>query len=335
VPRPLTNHERRPPAGTSAELPGPGRTPISVLDRPEVSDDVVPRPAASHAVAAPGLRPRTRMSSLELQAVGAEVLLAFSAMMIGFFGFVVFLSALPQERAQTGLERRLRTTLHNAKAAIGGPIPAGTPVARLDIARIGVHQVVVEGTGVDQLRKGPGHLPVSPLPGQVGNAVIGGHRVAWGGPFDSLHSLRTGDVIHVVTGQGPFTYHVTGSKTVSHTDVGPLKASADNRLTLVTAANLSGSRRLVVVALLDGQPQPAPAGRPSVLSATQGGLVGNDGALPALGLWVEALVLAAAATVVVYRRLPRWSSYLITTPVVLAALWLVYANLSRLLPATQ
>jgi sortase A len=103
---------------------------------------------------------------------------------------------------------------------------------------------------------------------------------------------------------------------------------------MVTAANLSASQRWVVTAALSGDPQPAPPGRPTVLSSREGGLVGQHGILPPLALWVEVLLLTALGTVVLYRLLPRWSSYLITTPVVLAVLWVVYANLARLLPAT-
>jgi sortase A len=319
---------------SGADLASRTTSPISVLDRATIATEASKRASAGEGSPARAGRVGSRLSRLDLQSIGSQLLLALSATMLGFMAFVVFLSALPEARSQTGLERHFKTTLHNARAAIGGPIAVGTPVARLDIPRIGVHQVVVEGTGVDQLRKGPGHLPVSPLPGQVGNAVIGGHRVAWGGPFGSLDALRRGDTVRAITGQGSFSYHVVESKTLSHTDLAPLKASTDNRLTLVTASDLSGSHRRVVVALLDGKAQPAPAGKPTVLSASQGGLVGNDGALPAIGLWLEVLALAAAGTVVLYRKMPRWSSYLITTPVVLAALWLVYENLSRLLPAT-
>lgn len=316
--------------------PSSGVPRIALLDRPAIGSHAADRAAATPALASAPVAPPAgkRFSSLAVQAIAAQVLLAFCALMLGFLAFVVFLSALPQERAQAGLERRFATNLHDAGAAIGGAIPAGTPVARLDIGRIGLHQVVVEGTGADQLRKGPGHLPVSPLPGQVGNAVVGGHRIAWGGPFADVGSLRPGDAVQVVTGQGHFTYRVTTSMILSHNDLSPLQASTDNRLTLLAASDLSGSQRVVVVARLTGRPQPAPLGRPSVLAAGQGGLVGNDGALPALGLWVEVLLLTAAGTVAIYRRFPRWSSYLITTPVVLAAVWLVYENLSRLLPAT-
>jgi hypothetical protein len=91
---------------------------------------------------------------------------------------------------------------------------------------------------------------------------------------------------------------------------------------------------LVAVASLNGSPKPAPPGQPDTLAAGDGGLVGQKGALPALALWAEILLVVAFATLILYRRLTRWSTYLITTPVILVAVWLTFENLIRLLPAT-
>jgi sortase A len=199
---------------------------------------------------------------------------------------------------------------------------------------VGLHQVVVEGTGADQLRKGPGHLPVSALPGQAGNVVLAAHRLALGGPFRHIDQLRSGARVVLTTGQGVFTYRFTGLRKLPASDISPLKASRDNRLTLLTADGIWATHRLIAVASLEGSPQPAPPGQPDTLAASDGGLVGQRGALPALGLWTEVLLIVAVATVIMYRRLARWSSYLITTPVVLVAVWLTFENLIRLLPAT-
>ena len=56
------------------------------------------------------------------------------------------------------------------------------------------------------LKKGPGHYPESPLPGQEGNAAIAGHRTTYGAPFNRIDELEPGDEIHVETIQGSFTY---------------------------------------------------------------------------------------------------------------------------------
>ncbi len=266
--------------------------------------------------------------------IASQVLLTFSAMLAGFILFAFILSSLSTDRAQAGLERRFEKPLSYGRAPIGGKLRPGTPVARLDIPAIGLHQIVVEGTGSAQLAHGPGHLAVSPLPGQAGNAVIAAHRLVLGDAFARLSDLKPGATVEVLTGQGHFTYIVRHRTVVPASDTAVFQATASNQLTLVTGDNLSATRRLAVVAVLEGPAKPAPAGRPSVLSPSDGGLVGNTGDLGQLAAWAALLLLVAGATVFVYRILPRWSAYLATTPVVLLVTWLVYTNLAQVLPAT-
>jgi sortase A len=282
-------------------------------------------------------RPRRKIAPHRIGGVRGwvgSVLIAWAAVLIGFVLFVAFLSAFSESRAQSGLQRHFATLLTDARAPVGGTISTGTPVARLDIPAIGLHQIVVEGAGADQLRKGPGHVSISPLPGQPGNSVIAAHALAYGGPFGSIGSLRPGDIVRVLTGEGQSTYRVADKLTVPASNTKLFQATRDNRLTLVTSADLWGSSRTVVTARLIGKVQPAPAGKPTVLRPSQAGLAGGGGAGPALALWLEILLVVAVATVVAYRRLPHWSAYVITTPIVLAGIWLVYTTLGRLLPAT-
>ena len=54
---------------------------------------------------------------------------------------------------------------------------------------------MVEGVSLADLKKGPGHYPETPLPGQEGNAAIAGHRTTYGAPFHRLDELKPGDEI--------------------------------------------------------------------------------------------------------------------------------------------
>jgi len=262
------------------------------------------------------------------------VALSAAGVLVGFLVFVAFLSGLAQQRTQASLQAKFATEVKNAEAPLGGVIPPGTPVARLDIPSIGVHQIVVEGATADRLRSGPGHVPTSPLPGQTGNAVIVGHSLAYSGPFHDISSLRKGQRVLVLTQQGTFTYTVTTDRTVKATATGPLAATPDNRLTLVTSGDLLDSTRTVVVATLDGKPSAAPSGRPATLTGVEAGLAGGGGAGPAILIGLEVVLLAAVGAFFAYRRLPRASAWIITTPVILVALWLFYSAVARVLPAT-
>ena len=99
------------------------------------------------------------------------------------------------------------TTVTNAVTVAAEPIsyfpelsPAsGTELGRITIPVLDLDKVVMEGVDRSTLKTGPGHMPWTPVPGQPGNAVIGGHRVTNGAPFFSLDELVPGDEIVVET----------------------------------------------------------------------------------------------------------------------------------------
>ena len=138
----------------------------------------------------------------------------------------------------------------------------GEAVARIVIRAIDMDQIVVEGTDVDALRKGPGHYPWTPMPGQPGNASIAGHRTTYGAPFANIGNLRPGDKIIVQTAQGEFVYEVLAqdSPTKGYLIVSPdrvdlLRDNGNNLLTLTSChPRFSNRQRIVVQAKLLGDP---------------------------------------------------------------------------------
>ncbi|MCB0995950.1 MAG: class E sortase, partial [Acidimicrobiales bacterium] len=142
--------------------------------------------------------------------------------------------------------------------------PEGDAAFRISIDRIGLAKTVVEGVSTDDLRKGPGHYPSTPLPGQPGNAAIAGHRTTYGAPFNRIDELKPGDEILIETVQGVFTYKVvpqsdgTGHFVVSPDRVEVLSqdnAQYTNRLTLTAChPKYSAAQRIIVVAELVNEP---------------------------------------------------------------------------------
>ena len=53
---------------------------------------------------------------------------------------------------------------------------AGSPLGRIEIGRIGLAAMILEGTDASTLHRAVGHIPGTPLPGQQGNVAIAGHR---------------------------------------------------------------------------------------------------------------------------------------------------------------
>jgi sortase A len=138
----------------------------------------------------------------------------------------------------------------------------GAPIARIEMPTIGVEEIVVSGVAPNDLQKGPGHFPRTPLPGQLGNAAIAGHRTTYGQPFRDVDRLAPGDEIVVTTVQGTFVYRVTGTEIVAPQD-SHVVATTDfdvARLTLVSCHPvLSAAQRIIVFAELDlDQSTPAP-----------------------------------------------------------------------------
>jgi LPXTG-site transpeptidase (sortase) family protein len=108
---------------------------------------------------------------------------------------------------------------------------AGSPIGRLEIPRLGLSVVVLEGSDSGTLRLGVGRLADSSLPGEPGNVVLAGHRDTF---FRSLRAIRAGDRIFLRTAQGTFPYTVGWTKVVSPEDTEVLRPTSAPALTLVT-----------------------------------------------------------------------------------------------------
>ena len=164
-----------------------------------------------------------------------------------------------------------------AVAAAVDPVPPlGDALARLYLPRLGrgYHKVVVQGVERSDLEEGPGHLPGSALPGQLGNVVISGHRTTYGAPFNRLDELQVGDAVVVETRTTWYTYRVTGLSVVAPTAVevtfpvpGDAGATPTQRLLTLTTCNpkYSAQTRLIVRALLQTPLAKAPGVLPPAL----------------------------------------------------------------------
>ncbi|MEI8238797.1 MAG: class E sortase [Actinomycetota bacterium] len=128
--------------------------------------------------------------------------------------------------------------------------PEGQAIAQLNISSIGLSWYVVQGVGVPDLKKGPGHFPETPLPGQLGNAAVAGHRTTYGAPFYDLDKLKTGDLIEITTFAGHYTYQVVGTEVVSPSDyagVIPTRDHTKATLTLSTCTPIHTSRQRLII----------------------------------------------------------------------------------------
>ena len=110
-------------------------------------------------------------------------------------------------------------------------LPLGSLVGRMEIPRIGISVMVLEGDGDGVLRKAVGHVPTTAFPGGQGNVVIAGHRDTF---FRALRGVRRDDQITLTTTQGVYNYQVGSIEEVGPQDIQVLKASIHPTLTLIT-----------------------------------------------------------------------------------------------------
>jgi sortase A len=87
-------------------------------------------------------------------------------------------------------------------------VRSGSPLTKIVIPSLEVETLVVAGTSPAALRAGAGHYPNTPLPGQVGNVGIAGHRTTYGRPFNRIDELREGDEVWLLTPVGDHRYVV-------------------------------------------------------------------------------------------------------------------------------
>lgn len=217
-----------------------------------------------------------------LRGVG-QTLITIGVVLLLFCAYELWVTNLVTARAQEQLTDDLRQQWSEPVARPSGTpqtvpvaVELGAGVAVLRLPRLGedATTVVVEGTSVEDLKKGPGRMLGTALPGEVGNLVISGHRTTYGAPFADVDRLQPGDAIVVETRDRWFTYRVTGSEIVTPQSVevalpvpGQPDAVPTQRLLTLTTCHpkYSARQRLIVYSELEAE-LPKDAGTPPALS---------------------------------------------------------------------
>jgi sortase A len=155
----------------------------------------------------------------------AGVLLAAGLIALGYAAFVVIGARVYQGSERQQFERA-RAEAFVAPAAI-----EGMAIGRIQIARLGLTAVIVQGDSSDILQRAVGHVTETALPGEPGNVVLAAHRDTF---FRPLKGIRVGDAIGVRTLTGDFAYVVISTAVVSSDAIEVLRPTSEPTLTLVT-----------------------------------------------------------------------------------------------------
>ncbi len=213
-------------------------------------------PVARAVELAPTPAPRARRWPMRLVAVTC-VLAGLS--LAATTGYELWGTGWYQERAQAALADQL--TAQATPDPVPGfatptpeaspappPVPVDGAMAQLRIPAIGLDTVVVSGTDVPALKRGPGWMHGTAAPGEPGNAVISGHRSTYGSPFHALDRLVPGDrVVLSHPGHPDAVYEIRHTLIVDPGDVWVAAPTDGVRLTLTTCHPDGSDRYRMVV----------------------------------------------------------------------------------------
>jgi sortase A len=194
-----------------------------------------------------------RRRSLSLRPLGrfvASVLMTSGGLLIADAAITLLwqepVSALLAQRQQAALEEKLKRP--PLRVLRKEPL-RGDAIGKIELPALGRSYFMVEGTDTASLRKGPGHYPETPLPGERGTVAVAGHRTTYLAPFRKIDELRRGDRVVASMPYGRFLYRVERTRIVSPTALWVKRRVRHDRLILTACHPLySAAQRIVVFA---------------------------------------------------------------------------------------
>jgi sortase A len=165
-----------------------------------------------------------------------RVLLTFGVIAICYSVGTEVYSKLYQYHASSKFDQTiaLRDTAKSVPVSSGPaapPLAEGDPIGKLEIERLGISVIVLQGVETDTLKLGAGHVPETSMPSDDGNIAIAAHRDTF---FRPLEGLKDNDRIRISTLHGVYEYEVNSTEIVDPEDVGVLESKDYPELTLIT-----------------------------------------------------------------------------------------------------
>jgi sortase A len=155
----------------------------------------------------------------------ARVLVITGLLALGYAAYVVI-----DTKAYQAIEQKRFEQARQAAAAAPAPVD-GVSIGEIQIPRLGLAAMVVQGDSAAILQRAVGHLADTALPGEPGNVVLAGHRDTF---FRPLKRVRTGDAITLKTRNGDFEYLVESTAVVRPSDLQVIQPTNRRTLTLIT-----------------------------------------------------------------------------------------------------
>jgi sortase A len=153
--------------------------------------------------------------------------LAFGLLALGYSVYVV----VDARAYQTYEQAKFESKFEDGKREPPPFLVEGGVIGEIQVPRLRLKAIVVQGDSLTILRRAVGHIPETALPGEQGNIALAGHRDTF---FRPLRNIELGDAITLKTPDRDFRYVVESTAIVAASEVGVLAASTRRTLTLIT-----------------------------------------------------------------------------------------------------
>ena len=154
----------------------------------------------------------------------SKILFLVGIVCLGLYGFFTVQGYFHQQELQQELYQPLKVNIPAAGPARGRILQEGDLFGRLEIPRLNMSVMVMEGDKDHILRLGAGHVPGTPM-------AIAGHRDSF---FRPLKDIKLNDEIVFTTPEGKEEYQVVSTKIVGPKDTWVLDSESRDTLTLIT-----------------------------------------------------------------------------------------------------
>jgi sortase A len=150
---------------------------------------------------------------------------------LSYVGLTLLNAKVYQKAAGHMLDQHIDAEEQHTVSPSASAVKEGDALGRIEIPRLGLSVVVLQGTTSKTLLLGVGHMEGTALPGQAGNIGIAGHRDTY---FRTLKNIRRDDEILLQTATGIAKYEVDWIQITAPGDGGIVLPSTKSALTLVT-----------------------------------------------------------------------------------------------------
>jgi sortase A len=155
----------------------------------------------------------------------SKILLIVGIACLGLYGFFTVQAYFQQQALEQELYHPLKPILPpTAGPAKHRTLKEGDLFGKLEVPRLDMSVMVMEGDKDRILRLGAGHIPGTPL-------AIAGHRDSF---FRPLKDIKLYDRIRLTTPEETTEYRVVSTKIVGPTDTSVLENDSEDRLILIT-----------------------------------------------------------------------------------------------------